>query len=377
MNRFLRRFFHAQHGNVLMLAGGGILILILVVGMGLDLGRQQLVRSKLQHATDAAALAIASMPISATDAEKRAAGLRVFHLNYPDDYMGVGAVEPTINLNPIEVTVAQEVLNTSFTHVIGTDTIEVGAHSVVKGQTKPQPFDIVMVLDESTSMSFDAGGGKTRVQVLKETATMLANKVFAKNDGSRIGVSAWSYAIINPQLPLTDSQSSVLTAINSLIPNGGTDSGLGLRWARDHIANGFTNNNHIKTVILLTDGANTRTTSVMKPIIPGVPNYDPPYKIKGVSYCTGDDKQECPKSDAQALDVCQQFKNDGVVVYTIALGPVVYQRPKVSQYLSSCATPSADGDNTDEYFFPAATSDQLKTAFDKIFDQLNQIRLSE
>ncbi|MES2984200.1 MAG: Tad domain-containing protein [Pseudomonadota bacterium] len=169
IRRIYQRFMADQSGSVLMIFGISFLILVGIGGAGYDLGHQQLVRQKLQQATDAAVLAGASMADPATDEERKATARRYFLLNFPDGYFGVSpAPTPTVEIagTTIRVHTFDTSIETAFVRNLpagpenlpakGDSTAELGLSSI-------PPIDMVLVMDNSLSMSsVDVGSGSTR-----------------------------------------------------------------------------------------------------------------------------------------------------------------------------------------------------------------------
>ncbi len=170
--RFCQRFAADQRGNVLMMTGLSILVLFAAGGAAVDFGRQQLVRMKLQQASDAAAIAAASLPVNASDAEKRAMAERYFNLNYPSNYLGIARPIPTITTgNPITVS-ATRTLNANFISAVGVPTLNAEGRSGVETPTTSTEtyYDVLLVMDTTGSMNAaDVGSG-----VLRETTAATA-----------------------------------------------------------------------------------------------------------------------------------------------------------------------------------------------------------
>ena len=166
----LKRFFSNQSGSVLLLVGLSFLFLVGIAGAGYDLGRQQLVRQKIQQAADTAALAAASKKCEegVTECKQRHdTALLYFNLNYPRDYMGVKRPPPIIKTlagKPVEVDADTSLRNSFVSNLIHPTTnqpmeqSDVHAHSAV-GAGSPANLDVLMLLDVSGSMRDGADGG--------------------------------------------------------------------------------------------------------------------------------------------------------------------------------------------------------------------------
>lgn len=154
MRRTLQKLVREQHGSVLMLTGLAILILFAVAGAGVDFGRQQLVRMKLQNASDAAAVAAASLK-NATVAEREAIALRYYNLNYPQSFLGVERPDPEIIIGDTISVEASTVLMANFISNVGVQRLEAEGRTVVSASAdEEQAQDVILVMDNSGSMAY-------------------------------------------------------------------------------------------------------------------------------------------------------------------------------------------------------------------------------
>lgn len=153
MRRTPQKLVREQHGSVLMLTGLAILILFAVAGAGVDFGRQQLVRMKLQNASDAAAVAAASLK-NATVAEREAIALRYYNLNYPQSFLGVERPDPEIIIGDTISVEASTVLMANFISNVGVQRLEAEGRTVVNASSNSsQNYDVILVMDNSSSMA--------------------------------------------------------------------------------------------------------------------------------------------------------------------------------------------------------------------------------
>lgn len=142
-----------QRGNVLMLTGLAILILFAVAGAGVDFGRQQLVRMKLQNASDAAAVAAASLPDSVSAEQRRQVALRYYNLNFPSSYLGIARPSPNIQIGSQIIVDASTSMNANFVSNVGVQTLEAQGRTVVERATDQNSiYDVLLVMDNSGSM---------------------------------------------------------------------------------------------------------------------------------------------------------------------------------------------------------------------------------
>jgi Flp pilus assembly protein TadG len=138
-----------------------LFIIVPVVGLAIDAGVMYVIKSKLQTATDGAALGAArslsrgqdipSQQASATDT-----AVRYFHANFPNNWMGVTPVaDPTVTWPAAPPATAiinvQGDVNapTWFMRIIGVNSL----HFTVVGQATRRNVNLLLVLDRSTSLS--------------------------------------------------------------------------------------------------------------------------------------------------------------------------------------------------------------------------------
>lgn len=362
MHRFsqwFQSFRRDEGGNVLILTGLSILFLVALAGAGVDFGRQQLVRQKLQQATDAAALAVAAMPETSTQQEKQDAALRYFNLNYPDNYLGIPrpAGFTQLQTDGDQIIVAtQQTIDADFISNIGVPTLNAPARTVVSSSTTGNggDYDIMMTFDNSGSMLWNANsywgdqnqGRPNRLDAVKEAATIIVSDLLGGgNSNHRIAASSW-HSILSGNINFTSDASQVLAFTNNMVARFGqlTNSGEGMRWAANTSSQFRPDSVHV--VILLTDGLNT---------------------IAG--------------ADQATINYCQQLKsqNPATIIYTIAFGQDIIRDPQAPQaysMLSNCASGTA-GSNEGEYFFVAPNRNELLDIFSNILTQVKKIRIVE
>lgn len=160
--------------------------------------------------------------------------------------------------------------------------------------------------------------------------------------------------------PLSTSESSLRQFVSGLEGRGGTAGHLGTAWAWylvspswAHLwpASGVEAHNPeelIKAVILMTDG-----------------EYNTEY-CQGVNDSTINCNSPNGNSQGQAATLCENMKNDGVVVYTVGFQVPGYNENNPSdqqQLLMDCASDSS------KFFFPY-DGNQLRAAFSEIGKQL-------
>lgn len=465
--RFLMSLKNDARGNVLMLTGLSILFLFAVGGAGVDFGRQQLVRMKLQNASDAAAVAAASLPDSTSDTQRRAVALRYYNLNFPSSYLGVARPTPNIQVAGQIIVDASAGFDANFVSNVGVPRLEAqGRTAVDRVATQASIYDVILVMDTSGSMSnlttapnFAPLGrneianarnlarlkcrdqvrdrlswfcekrngyldkvqmgdgstksysssticnanaptdycnlvsddamrkvgdgsfngfaltGNTRLNALRFIARDFVTRILDEGDpANRMGIVLWADKVVG-QRELTNNKSLLNTEITNMAANNGTNPYLAIVQAvtlgRNFAAN------HIKAVVLLSDGKPTQRGDIDYTKTQKTPQGE---KYVDSSGCDGENF--CAPAANQTLPLCTQLKNSGVQVYTVGFlnptdgefvnEPGSYDR--AVSFLRSCA--SVDGDGAPRYY-TAQDGEQLNQAFDQILSSLGRIRISQ
>ncbi len=168
-----------QKGGILIQTSMAMIVLIGILGIGVDMGRAYLYRSQLSGALDAAALAGAKSFHSATrNAEIQA----FFNSNFNPTFMG-GVLGPLVitDVNVVQKTLSVSTsgtLDTVFMRIFGWNNVAVS--SSAETTSKQTGLQIVMVLDNTGSMrSSDAG--TVRIDALKTSATTLVSSLFGSD----------------------------------------------------------------------------------------------------------------------------------------------------------------------------------------------------
>lgn len=382
MRNLLRLFHRDESGNVLLLTGLAFLFLVGIGGAGYDLGKQQLVRQKLQQAADAAALAGAGREYGTADAARADTANAFYALNYPSSYLDIGRPLPTINVIPdVNVLVqAQANVPTSFVHTFNVNTLPSKGRSLAQIATSQNKLDVILVMDNSGSMgSTDIGvapilagnvasmtalcvlkyplfavwcpgwaaadaPAASRMNALRHVADRMASQLLNPNPlDHRIATVLWDDALITSS-PFQNAYGPVRTELLRMMSLGGTNSTFGMNQAVVIGSGGF-RADAVHAVILLTDGANNS---------PAVQN-------------------------PATVAVCNSLKAmPRTLVFSIVFGSTS-TNPTVRQFLSDCATgPNGVGDpkpNENLYFYSAANAAALNTAFDSIVGVLKKVRV--
>src|SRR5581483_7153669 len=148
-----RRAGRPVRGSALAYVTGTLVLVLLVTGLAVDLGRAYVVRMNLSNAVDAAAFSGAKK-IGEGQTAARAEAVKMFNVNFPTGLMGVTPQAPTIAFSYASdgssvVTVSSSApLSTTFSRIAGFNTVNVGARSSATRRL----LDLAFVIDHSGSI---------------------------------------------------------------------------------------------------------------------------------------------------------------------------------------------------------------------------------
>jgi hypothetical protein len=403
-------FIRAQQGNVLMLTGLGMLFLVGIGGAGYDLGRQQLVRQKIQQASDAASLAAAGMDFGTSDATRQNTAQAFFALNYPNDYLGVARPTPSISIAGETITVrANSSVPTSFVGNFGVSSIAAAGSSTTRFKRLQTVLDVILVLDNSGSMAIaDVGTGNSlnasagvrpicragwiayaaalgitinnaqanqqcnqtegatgfnRLNALRFSANALVDRLMNPNpNNNRVALLTWDAFLIRTQ-GFTSNASTARNFLGTMYGRASTNSTAGLQQAQS-LSSQF-RPNVARAVILMTDGFNN------------LGNLNPDGTEKSPAQIAAD---QIAVNNA-SLALCNQLKAQSTLIYTIGFGSELEgDNPfitRASQFLSDCATgPNGTSQpNLDQFYFRAPDAAALARAFNQIAGSLQRVQI--
>ncbi len=224
LRAFSRRMADDARGNVAMLFGLSLPILILMTVGGVDIHRASTVRVNLQDALDAATLAAARSPYTA-NADLQRVGLASLRANlkaYPE--ITLREADTSFVLNSDDVVIANSKVDVKtlvaniFLPPYGKfmdDYLPVGAHSEVDRSSRN--IEVALALDVSGSM------GGQKLLDLKAAAKDLVDLIVQPVQTpyySKVALVPWSYSV-NPGSYLTSVRGSVTgsTAITGAVIN--------------------------------------------------------------------------------------------------------------------------------------------------------------
>jgi Flp pilus assembly protein TadG len=191
-----KSFLKNEDGSAIPFIGFTLLALLGASGAAIDMSRAQLAQSRMANALDAAGLAAGSV-VSTTDAGTMAT--RYFNANfnaatYSTTITKLTAV-PSTDKTLIVLDVTGNV-NTTFMKLFGVKTVKIAAHSEITRSN--MGMELVLVMDNTGSMSDPAGSSVTKLQASKTAATTLLNILYgSKNveDNLYVGLVPFSQAV--------------------------------------------------------------------------------------------------------------------------------------------------------------------------------------
>lgn len=442
-------------GVVLVWFGLTIPILVTAVGSSVDIAQAYLVRERLSHALDAAALAAAaSASENNADIEKRVQDF--INVNYPPDKIGFTVDVDIDNQAETLYVGATARLNTTFMKVFGKDKIDVFAETEVTKEVKA--IEVVLVMDVTGSMT-SYSGSKRRIDILKDSAKLFVETMFnrvKKKELIKIGLvpysssvnvgryglgknpsgtnydtafvsnpfnipysatdtAKWRGCVVEddypkdtldhegpwdmyrycrndnaagtpipncdttynsrtktytanrhqnylcpetPVTPLTNDKTDLLASIKTLKAEGNTYGNIGMVWGYRLISPDFpfreaepwSNEDWKKAIILMTDGVNQMHSY---------------YSAHGPTAGSGITNREL---DNRMLDVCEEMKDKGILVYTITFDKDVDRNTK--KLYEDCATQPS-------MWYDAPNSDRLLEVYLTIAKELSNLHLSK
>lgn len=189
VREFLRCAFRGIDGVVRSRQGGtttflaaAIIPLVAFGGLAIDTARGYLVKTRLQYALDAAALAGGGAMFDET--KRDAAIMAIFKANLPAGYMGATVNGPHISVNGVDQTIKVEAvvaLETSLMRVVGINEMNVSAVTEVQRQVKG--MELALVLDITGSMRETTSGSvQSKLEDLRDAAAKLVDILYAGRD---------------------------------------------------------------------------------------------------------------------------------------------------------------------------------------------------
>jgi Flp pilus assembly protein TadG len=217
LRAFTRRMGEDARGNVAMLFGLSLPVLILMTVGGVDIHRASTVRVNLQDALDAAALAAARSPYT-VNADLQRVGLASLRANlkaYPNITLNEGATSFVLNRDDVVIATSKVDVKTLVANIFlppygkfMDDTLPVGAHSEVDRSSRN--IEVSLALDITGSMQGQ------KLLDLKKAAKDLVDLIVQPVQTpyySKVALVPWSMAV-NPGTYLNAARGSVTGSTN-------------------------------------------------------------------------------------------------------------------------------------------------------------------
>lgn len=257
-----------QRGQVLIIVGLSLAVLIGAVGLAIDSGRAYGVKARLNAAVDAAAIAAArALSEGADDNARRAnaiaVGERFFRMNYPDGFLGSTPSAPTITavheasgywrVNAS----ATASMPTTFMRVLAGDTVVAPSAA---GEAIRRDLDVVLVMDTSGSLGPPTSPASVFPTLKSAAKSSFINRFAAGENGDRVGlVSFSSGAVVDVQIRRATrgfNRATINNGIDALPLGGATASAEGMRKALDELnAIPAAVRSSLRVILFFSDGA--------------------------------------------------------------------------------------------------------------------------
>lgn len=331
MKNLFTAFKRDQQGNVALMFGFILLVMMGMLAIAIDLSKAYNLRSSLIDIADSAALAGAY--VAATDTENREAIVQEvidFHVASSD----FQNMQPTIHFDDTNsellVTLHGQV-ETSFAGFFGFSKINVAGQSVTSfAQDEFAPISMAFVLDVSGSMNQSSSSGGSKIDALQNAVETMFNVIedtAPRKDvlqtNIRTGMTAFDIDLVEEHtVPMGFGWTTVEHEVFQLNPGGDTNTTPAFDLAFQMLANDSHNPDNLrKFIILMTDGEN-------------------------------DDLAE----NVNTVLLCNQAKAQGLQVFTVA-----FEAPELGQdLLRACASGNNQiTDDIDSDIYNASLSGNL------------------
>jgi Flp pilus assembly protein TadG/uncharacterized protein YegL len=341
----LRKLLCNENGNFALMTAVAVPLLFLAGSFAIDTTNAMSMKVRLQNAADSAALATAarlSEEENLTEEQAKAFALKFVNGQVEEDFGAFDgfSVTPSVTINPVEsdgrtiwkvaVSMNGSQKLTPMARVLGKDRLNVSVVGKSESAGEAQgAFSMALVLDRSGSMDWSLNGQK-KINVLKTAVGGLIDQ-FKEADPERkyvrLGASSYNTKLTG-DTKLRWNPEQTRQFVDALPASGGTDSTDAFNWAYEAVT-------HQREVAR----HHAKTKQVPKKFIVFMTDGDNNYR----------------SADSSTKHLCDDAKDDGVEVYTVAFAAPA----RGKQLLSYCAS-------TEEHFFDAQNSTQLIEAFKNI-----------
>lgn len=375
----LRKLLRNENGNFALLTAVAVPLLFVAGSLAIDTTNAMSMKVRLQNAADSAALATAarlSEEENLTKEQARAFALQFIQGQVQEDFGAFDGLDisPVVTIDPVEsggrtvwkvaVSMNGSQKVTPMARVMGKERLSVSVVGKSESAGEAQgAFSMALVLDRSGSMDWNLQAEKLdedgnvvlgpdgkpilisqkKIQVLKTAVDGLIDQIEdadPERKYARLGASSYN-SNMTGNTKLRWNPMKTREFVNALPASGGTDSTDAFNWAYGAVTHNREDSQHSqktgqvpkKFIVFMTDGDN---------------NYS--------------------SADSSTKRLCNDAKDDGVEVYTVAFAAP--DRGKA--LLSYCAS-------TADHFYDAQNSAELIAAFKNIGNAASKVisRLTE
>ena len=194
LNQFLQRFSSDARGNVAMIFGLAALPIFLAGGVAVDYGRAVVAKNKLQAASDAAALAAASMK-NASEDQRKIMAHGVFNSNISST-RGITINPPSVEFTDEGVRVTSSAnVDTVLMKLAGIQQVPLKTTTEVN-LLKARKAEIALVLDYSGSMRNRLNGERKFITMRDAAKSLVADISDRAADGDiKVGLVPFSHHV--------------------------------------------------------------------------------------------------------------------------------------------------------------------------------------
>jgi Flp pilus assembly protein TadG len=407
LKSLVRRFMRSRDGAVAITIGIAVLPMMLAAGVALDFVHASAVKTRLQSALDAAALAAAASE-DLSDKQRVEMARSVFDQNWQDKSTKDIKATPDFSVKGEDILGSVNIeVPTALMRIVGINTMPV-ASNVTISIPEGTKAEIALVLDYSRSMT-EVSGGKVKYVAMKDAATKLINDLAASAKGRfKVGLVPFSHQVYvtlpkSYVLGQTGSGNWTSCTVDRQYPYNVSDdtptSANGSKWGQpqdpSHIqfgCSGYAPRN-LKLVPLTDDyDAVTSQLQIMQPyeythialgaefgwhvLSPNAPftggaSYSDKQTKKFMVLLT-DGRQTEPafgpggkrsvtQGEKNLTSICTAMKDKGITIVTLAFQ---IEDAATKDRLQNCAS------DPDKDFFIAEDSDDIAAAFEQIKDQI-------
>lgn len=171
-----KKFVRNERGAVFAIIGLSFMCMVGVTASSVDMARGGLLKSELITALDSAGLAGGTV---ANSPDVNETIHKYFNANMPSNFMGSSVDSLNIQLATDKTTLSLSTsahMKNSMMQVVGWDMTNVPVSNQIT--IEHSGLELVMVLDNTGSMTEDAGGGQSKIQALQSAATSLVNILY-------------------------------------------------------------------------------------------------------------------------------------------------------------------------------------------------------